>query len=192
MSTPTGNEITRVLADLHGRDDETVLGGLIPLVYDELRFLASAQLHQERPDHTLQPTALVHEAYLRMLGGQSIPWANRSHFFRAAAEAMRRILIEHARKRGRVKRGGGRPRLPMNVLDLAAEQDSTEILALDEAIRRLEEQDARMSQVVRLRFFAGLSVEDTAMALEVSERTVKREWTFARAWLYRALCADQA
>ncbi len=122
-----------------------------------------------------------------MLGGQDLPWNDRAHFFRAAAEAMRRILIEHARKRGRIKRGGNQVRVRISGVHLGTEQDPDEILALDEAIRRLEQQDPRIADLVRLRFFAGLSVEETAKALEVSERTVKREWSFARAWLYNAL-----
>jgi RNA polymerase sigma factor (TIGR02999 family) len=183
----TQDEITQILAGLRATDRKTALGRLLPLVYDELRALARAHLRNERPDHTLQATALVHEVYLRLLGGQHPPWKDRAHFFRAAAEAMRRILIEHARKRGRVKRGGDRIRVRISGVHLGSEQDPDEILALDEAIRRLEEQDPRIGDVVRLRFFAGLSVEETARALEVSERTVKREWSFARAWLYNAL-----
>jgi len=136
---------------------------------------------------TLQATALVHEAYLRLLGGTQPPWNDRQHFFRAAAEAMRRILIEHARKRGRVKRGGKRVRVELTGVDLASDQDLDQILALDDAFRRLEQQDPEAADVVRLRCFAGLSVEETAQATGHSERTVKREWAFARAWLYDAL-----
>ena len=187
MTKPTQGEITQILADLRGTDRKTALGRLLPLVYGELRALARVHLRHERPDHTLQPTALVHEAYLRLLGGQDPPWNDRAHFFRAAAEAMRRILIEHARKRGRIKRGGDRVRVRISGVHLGIEQDPDELLALDEAIRRLEEQDPRIADLVRLRFFAGLSVEETAKVLEVSARTVKREWSFARAWLYNAL-----
>ncbi len=187
MTKPTQGEITQILAGLPGTGRQAALGRLLPLVYDELRALARAHLRHERPDHTLQATALVHEAYLRLLGGQDLPWNDRAHFFRAAAEAMRRILIEHARKRGRIKRGGNQVRVRISGVHLGTEQDPDEILALDEAIRRLEEQDPRIADLVRLRFFAGLSVEETAKALEVSERTVKREWSFARAWLYNAL-----
>lgn len=187
MTSPTKGDITRILTDLRGTDRKTALNRLLPLVYGELRALARAHLRHERPDHTLQPTALVHEVYLRMLGGQRPPWSDRGHFFRAAAEAMRRILIEYARKRGRIKRGGDRVRVPLRGVHLGTLQNLDEILALDEVIRRLEEQDPRMADVVRLRFFAGLSVEETAKALELSERTVKREWSFARAWLYNAL-----
>jgi RNA polymerase sigma factor (TIGR02999 family) len=181
------SEFTRVLAEVREKDRKTAVGRLFPLVYRELRGLARAQLRHERPDHTLQTTALVHEAYLRMLGGQSPPWIDRGNFFRVAAEAMRRILIEHARKHRRIKRGGGRVRLSLNGLKLGVSEDLDTVLALDEALGRLDTQDPRVADVVRLRFFAGLSVEATAKALDVSQRTVKREWSFARAWLYDAL-----
>ena len=182
------SEVTRILADMRESSRQEVMERLVPVVYDELRALARAQLRQERPEHSLQATALVHEAYLRLLGGTR-PWNDRKHFFRAAAEAMRRILIEHARKRGRVKRGGTRVRVELRSVDLATDHDVDEIVALDDAFRRLEEQDGRAADVVRLRLFAGLSVEETAKALELSERTVKREWAFARAWLYQTLTA---
>ena len=149
-------------------------------------------MNDERGEHTLQATALVHEAYLRLIGDAPVPWANRAHFFAAAAEAMRRILVEHARARQRVKRGGGpatTPRRPPNgVLDLADESaDPDEILMLDEAIRRLEQEDPEAARVVRLRFFAGLSVDETAEALGVSPSSVDREWAYARARLHRLL-----
>ena len=187
MTNSIEGEISRILADVRGEDRKTAVARLFPLVYRELRMLARAQLLHERPDHTLQATALVHEAYLRMLGGENPPWNDRAHFFRAAAEAMRRILVDHGRKRRRVKRGGGRMRVSLSGLNLGVAEDLDEILALDEALRRLDKQDSRVADVVRLRCFAGLSVEETAKALEVSERTVKREWSFARAWLYDAL-----
>lgn len=180
-------EITEILASMRGQSRQAVADRLLPVLYDELRALARAQLRHERPDHTLQPTALVHEAYLRLLGGGQPPWNDRQHFFRAAAEAMRRILIEHARKRSRVKRGGKQIRVELSGVDLAGDQDLDQLLALDDAFRRLEEQDPQAADVVRLRFYAGLSVEETAQAAGLSERTVKREWAFARAWLYDAL-----
>lgn len=182
-----GDSITKILADLHGADRAEALDRLFPIVYDELRAIARAQLHHERADHSLQATALVHEVYLRLLGGEHPPWNSRRHFFHAAGEAMRRILIEHARKRGRLKRGGKRVRVELTDANLAANHDPSDVLAFDEAFRRLEEQDPRAAEVVRLRFFAGLSVEETAAALELSPRTVKREWTVARAFLYSAL-----
>ncbi len=133
------NDVTQILADMGGESRKDVMERLVPVVYDELRALARAQLRHERPDHSLQATALVHEAYLRLLGGNQPPWNDRSHFFRAAAEAMRRILVEHARKRGRIKRGGKRVRVELSSVDLASEQDLDEILALDDAFQRLEE-----------------------------------------------------
>jgi RNA polymerase sigma factor (TIGR02999 family) len=187
LTAPHDGEITRVLAQLRGASREEALDRLVPLLYAELRAMAQAHLRHERPDHTLQATALVHEAYLRLLGGEHPPWNDRAHFFHAAAEAMRRILIEHARSRGRVKRGGKRERVPLSSVNLATEQDPAEILALDGAIRRLQEHDPTAAEVVRLRFFAGLSVEETAQVLDMSARTVKREWAFARAWLYGQL-----
>ena len=162
-------------------------GALLEQVYTQLRAVAQMRLAGERTGHSLQATELVHEAYLRLLGGTGIEWAGRAHFFHAAAEAMRRILIEHARKRGRVKRGGEMRRVPLSVLDLTEDHDPEEVIALDEAVGRLEAEDARVAEVVRLRFFAGLSVEATAAVLGTSERTVKREWQFARAWLFREM-----
>ena len=186
MNKPSQNQMTRLLAEAT-RGEKQAAGQLLPLVYSELRNLAERRMAHERMGHTLQATDLVHEVYVRLVGDQDPSWANRAHFFSAAADAMRRILIDHARKRGRIKRGGGRRRVTISVADLAESQDSGEILNLDEAIRRLEEWDGEMGQVVRLRFFAGLSVEETAQALGISTATVKREWTVARAWLYREL-----
>ena len=174
---------------------------LLTLLYDELRALAQARMAKENVGHTLQATALVHEAYLRLAGSGStgdreVRFANRAHFFHAAAEAMRRILIEHARKRGAAKRGGGgdgegtAKRVPLNVLDLAQTPDSDQILAFDEAIERLAIEMPQAASVVRLRFYAGVSVDETAEALGVSPRTVDREWTYARAWLFRFLEGD--
>ena len=184
---PRESDVTRVLAELRGPNRQEALDRLISLAYSELRVLAQAHLRYERPDHTLEVSALVHEAYLRLLGGDYPTWNDRQHFFRAAAEAMRRILIEHARSRVRAKRGGKQVRVPLSGISLAADQDPTELLALDEAIRRLREQDPTAAEIVTLRFFGGLSVEETAQTLEMSERTVKREWAVARAWLYDAL-----
>lgn len=188
----SADQVTELLAQLRDEDSAVVLEKLWPIVYDELRLIAGEQMRHERPDHTLQPTELVHEAYVRLLGRRQVSWTDQRHFFRAASQAMRRILIEHGRRRGRLKRGGGRQRLCVNVLDLATMEDPSEILAVDDAIRRLERQDARMGQIVNLRFYAGLCIEDTAKMLNVSARTVRREWTLARAWLHRALTADES
>ena len=183
---PFAHEVTRLLAEA-GSGQAQAANGLLPLVYEELRKLAAHRMSNERADHTLQATALVHEAYVRLVGDQDVQWANRDHFFAAAAEAMRRILIEHARAKQGPQRGGDRRKMPMDVLDLAIADDPEQIVALDEAICRLEEQDADAARVVRLRFYAGLSVEETAAAMNISDRTVKREWAFARAFLFRKL-----
>jgi RNA polymerase sigma factor (TIGR02999 family) len=179
-----------LLQDVAG-GHEGAQDALLEQVYAQLRAIAQNFINQERPGHTLQATALVHEAYLRLLGQEEasneIEWRNRRHFYHAAAEAMRRILIEHARRRGAEKRGGGWQRTLLNVCDLAATDDSAGILAMNDAIMRLEETDATAAEIVRLRFFAGLSVEQTAAALNMSDRTVRREWTYARAKLFHLL-----
>lgn len=184
------SEITRLLQS-SGDGSEDTIRRLLPLVYEELLRIARSRMLGERAGHTLQATALVSEAFLRLVGpgGAQIEWNNRAHFFHAAAEAMRRILIEHARSRGRIKRGRGRGRLALDEIDTAMTPGDCEdeIVALDAAICRLEAQDARAGLIVRLRYFAGLSVEDTAAALSLSPRTVKREWQFARAWLFEQL-----
>jgi RNA polymerase sigma factor (TIGR02999 family) len=179
--------VTRGFPDLRGLTHEEAVDRLIPLVYEELRIMAETHLRHERPDHSLQATALVHETYLRLLGDSYPNWPDRRHFFHAAGEAMRRLLIEHARKRARVKRGGHQIRVSLSTVNLAVEQDPEELLALDDAIRRLRGVDPSAAEVVTLRFFAGLSVAETAATLDVSESTVKRQWAFARAWLFNAL-----
>ena len=156
-------------------------------VYDELRRMAHAQMAQERPDHSLQTTALVHEAYLRLYGQRPIGAADRHQFFAAAAEAMRRILIEHARARGRQKRGGGVKRISLDDVQWLAEENLDQTLTFDEAICRLEQEAPDDAQVVRLRFYAGLSIYETADVLGVSPATIDRRWRFARAWLWRHL-----
>ncbi len=160
---------------------------LLSLVYEQLRAVAQRAMADERPDHTLQATALVHEAFLRLVGDREIPWTGKAHFYVAAAEAMRRILLDHAKARRRIKRGGGRSPLALtDVADLAA-RDSRELLMFDEAFRRLEDESPEAAAIVRLRFFAGLGVEHTAEALGISTSTVDRRWAFARAWLFRQL-----
>jgi RNA polymerase sigma factor (TIGR02999 family) len=182
--------VTRLLAGVRAGDARAA-SELFPLVYAELRDLARRRMAGERAGHTLQATALVHEAYLKLLGGSAPPWQDRRQFFFAAAEAMRQILIDHARARSGLKRGGGRKRVPLGVVDLAADDNATEILALDEAVCRLEKDSPDVAAVVRLRFYAGLSVGETAEALGISPRTVKREWTYARARLFRELGYDR-
>lgn len=182
--------MTQLLAAAAGGDARSA-DELLPLVYEQLRAMAAQRMAGERRDHTLQATALVHEAYARLVGAGERDWDGRGHFFAAAGEAMRRILVEHARARGRLKRGGERGRIPLDVLDLAHAEDSREILILDEAFRRMEEQAPEMADVVRLRFFAGLNVEQTAEALAISTATVKRRWTWARTWLFREMGRPQ-
>lgn len=170
-----------------GRGDNGAAERLFPLIYDQLRALARNHMRHEGLGHTLQATALVHEAYMKLVGSNQLSWSTRAGFFQASARAMRRILIDHARSRGRVKRGGDRRREPLDAIDLAESSDPEEVEALDAAVNRLAQNDSRAADIVQLRFYAGLSVEDTAAALNLSERTVKREWAFARAWLYQEL-----
>lgn len=184
----SAGDLTRLLQEAAG-GESAAAERLLPLIYEQLRAIANRRMSSERADHTLQATALVHEAYLRLMGNARIEWASRAHFFHAAAEAMRRILIEHARHRARLKRGGSRSRRPIERVDLAVDHDPDEILALDAAICRLEERDPRAARIVRLRFFAGLSVEETAEALDLAPRTIKRDWAAARAWLFREMQA---
>ena len=179
--------MTRLLRQAQG-GDAAATGELFSLVYEQLKQLAAQRMSGERTGHTLQSTALVHEVYLRLLENDRVRWSGRGHFFFAAAEAMRRILVDHARVRSGQKRGGGRKRVPLaNVLEMASQEDSAQILALDEALFRLEKVSADVAAIVRLRFYAGLSVNETAEALGISPRTVKREWTYARAFLAREL-----
>ena len=162
---------------------------LLPIVYAQLHKLAQQRMAQEKPGHSLQATALVHEAFLRIVGDREDGWASRAQFFAAAAEALRRILIEHARAHARVVHGGGRQRVTLSGIDLAATEDLGQVLAVDEAFQRLQLADPRAADVVRLRFYAGLSEAETAAALNLSDRTVRREWVYARAWLFDAVQA---
>ena len=157
------------------------------LVYAELRRIAGAQMNRQAAAGTLQPTALVHEAYIRLIKSPGVTWSNRAHFFGAAAEAMRQILIERARARGAVKRGGGRTRQALESIDLAIDAPPEELLDLDEALQRLEEVHAQTALMVKLRFYAGLSLNEIADVMDVSPSTVDRYWAFARAWLYNCL-----
>ncbi len=185
MTEPPPTQVTRILLDL-GEGDPHAAAKLLPLVYEELRTLAHGRMSQEPPGLTLQPTALVHEAYLRLVGDGSVHWNSRGHFFGAAAEAMRRILVERARKAQRIRHGGGRQRIELADVDVASPSDclvDDEILALDEALRKFEAEDPQRSSVAKLRYFAGLSMEQTADLLGISRATVARHWTFARAWL---------
>ncbi|MHB1425710.1 MAG: ECF-type sigma factor [Gemmataceae bacterium] len=182
------NDLSRLLSALPA-DDPHAAAQLLPLVYEELRRLAAQKLAQEKSGQTLTPTALVHEAYLRLVGANDErAFANSKHFFRAAAEAMQRILVDNARRKKRRKHGGGRQRLALEAVDAPDRYDDEErILAVNEALQRLAEEDACVVEVVRLRWFAGLSIEKTAEVLGVSVRTVNRHWAYARAWLYQQL-----
>ena len=192
---PDADEVTRAILMSEEESPAQKVEQLLPVVYQQLRAAAQQALANERPDHTLEATGLVHEAYLRLVGDRAVPWANRAHFYVAAAEAMRRVLIDHARARGRVKRGGDRRRADFDDLsgveDLLS-TDSASILALDDAIRRLEGVEPEAVEVLRLRFFAGLTVSQTAAALEISPRQVDRLWAYARAWLFRELDREAA
>jgi RNA polymerase sigma factor (TIGR02999 family) len=181
------NDVTRILSNLaHG--DPHAAAQLLPLVYEELRRLAAQRLAGEAPGQTLQPTALVHEAYLKLVGPDpGRAWNDRAHFFAAAAEAMRRILIDQARQKRRQKRGGGRQRVPFVEAEAVAETPADDLLALDEALSQLASVDPTKAELVKLRYFAGLSEEEAAAALGLSRATASRYWTFARAWLIQAL-----
>lgn len=163
------------------------IGALLAAAFDELRVIAKNRLRNERIDHTLQPTALVNEVYLRLFAGADVRYENRAHFFSAAAETMRHILLEHARNRGRLKRGGGRKRVPLSLIDVVSESDRDDIQAVDDALARLETRDPGLAKIVKLRFFAGLTNQEIAEALGSSERTIRREWKLAQAWLTREL-----
>ncbi len=188
---PDGDEVDRLLARAAG-GDERALADLLPLVYAELRRIAERYMRRERPGQTIQATALVHEAYLRLLKDRARNWRTRARFVGIAANAMRQILVERARARHADKRGGGRDRLTLDEARLAAPAGAADIEAIDEALSRLARLDARQARVVELRFFGGLTVEEAAAVLEISPATLKRDWTLARAWLRRELEAGGA
>jgi RNA polymerase sigma factor (TIGR02999 family) len=167
--------------------DERALDRLTPLVYEELRHQAARFLRRERPGHTLQTTALIHEAYLRLIDANDVQWQSRAHFFAIAANLMRRVLVDHARRRDAEKRGGSHIRLTLDEGLAVAKETDVDLLAIDEALTRLATIDPQQARVVELRFFSGLSVEETAVALGVSPKTVKRDWSVARAWLRREI-----
>jgi RNA polymerase sigma factor (TIGR02999 family) len=194
MDSLSQQEITRLLADWGGGDAQA-LERLTPLVYAELRRIARRQMRDERAGHTLQATALVNEAFIRLAGGDGPAWQGRSHFYAVCAQVMRHVLIDHARAHARDKRGGGAPHVELDEAAFVAGAgragaDASRLLALDEALRGLEEVDAQKARVVELRYFAGLSIEEAAEVLGVSPTTVRREWRRAKAWLYRALAGE--
>jgi RNA polymerase sigma factor (TIGR02999 family) len=175
-----------------GQGDAGAEAELLALVYAELRGMADAELRGERVDHTLQATALVHEAWLRLVDGSATDWTGRAHFYGAAARAMRQVLVDHARARGAAKRGGGRARTPLDESLALYESRALDVLALDEALQRLAAADARAARIVELRFFGGLEIAEIAAALDVSVPTVERSWRMARAWLRAELDPDEA
>jgi RNA polymerase sigma-70 factor (ECF subfamily) len=188
---PSAHEVTRLLR-AWGGGDEAALARLAPLVEAELHKLAGAYLRRERPGHTLQATALVNEAYLRLIDDSAVEWQNRAHFYGIAAQLMRRILVDHARRRRKLKRGGNPERVSLTEVDRrVAEEPSADIVALDEALSSLSQFDARKSQIVELKFFGGMQEEAIAEVLKISLRTVQREWNLARAWLYNELAISQ-
>ncbi|HJP95594.1 MAG TPA: sigma-70 family RNA polymerase sigma factor [Pyrinomonadaceae bacterium] len=186
MKNPPPHQITELLAEWSG-GNQTALDELYPLVYDELHRLARRYMSRERKGHTLQTTALINEAYVRLVDQRNVHWSNRSHFFAISAQIMRRILIDHARRHAYVKRGGGAQQVSLEEAATITPQQSSELIRLDEALKSLAEMDSRRSRVVELRYFGGLSNEEIAGVLNISENTVTRDWNMARAWLYQQL-----
>lgn len=185
MSFEQQKDVTILLNSI-SEGDQDAPDRLLPLVYEDLRRLARAYFANEKTEHTLQPTALVHEAYIRLVNWENVSWQNRAHFFAVAAEVMRKILIDHSRRKNAQKRDGGQKILLDDVISFAKEEE-LDLLKLDEALQALEKLDQRQAKIVELRFFGGLSIEETAYILKISETTVKREWTFAKAWFQREL-----
>jgi len=184
--TRSRTDVTDLLIEW-GKGDQEALNQLMPLVYDELHRLASRHLRHERPGHTLQTTALVHEAYLKLVDQKNMTWQNRVQFFAASAQVMRHILVDHARSRRALKRGGENLRLSLDEAKVSSEEKNADLLSLNEALNSLAAIDPQQSRVVELRVFGGLTVEETAEALRISPRTVKREWSMAKAWLHRQI-----
>jgi RNA polymerase sigma factor (TIGR02999 family) len=185
MTSPS-HDVSRLLA-AWGAGDEAARHQLMPLVYDELRRLAHRYMNRERPGHTLQTSALVHEAFLKLVDQRDTHWQNRAHFFAIAAQSMRRILVDYARSRQYKKRGGDVPRVDLDEAMIVSRERAAEVIALDDALKGLAEFDERKSQIVELRFFAGLSIDETAVVLNVSPATVMRDWTLAKAWLKKEI-----
>ena len=189
MSSP--GEVTRLLAEIKSGNRQAE-ADLIPLVYDELRRLAHHYMQSERPDHTLQATAVVHEAYLRLVKQRNVTWESKAHFFAVAASLMRRILCDYARRHSRRKRGGDQEAVPLDEAPVFSQEKSEEMIDVDRALTRLAEVDPRQGQIVELLFFAGFTVEETAEVLDISPRTVKRDWSVARVWLHREIAKGKS
>ncbi len=190
MSIQPPTQVTQLLQQWQEGSNEA-LEALMPLVYQELKRLAGSYLRRERPDHTLQSAALVNEAYLRLVDQNQTRWQNKAHFYGIAAQMMRRVLADHARGHNAAKRGAGMPELELNEAMAQAQSKSVDLLDLEEALQKLEKLDAQQGKIVELRFFSGLSIEDTANVLGISPATVKRDWAAARAWLFREVAARQ-
>ena len=186
---PSKKEVTQLLI-AYGQGDEQAMEQLLPAVYSELHRIAQRQMRHERADHTLNATALVHEAYLKLADQNQISWQNRAHFYAISSRVMRQVLISYARKHNAEKRGGGTPNTLLEGKEIALNERADELIALDEALTRLSSFDERLAQVVEYRFFGGLTIEETASVLEVSTMTVKRDWNKAKAWLFRELRAS--
>jgi RNA polymerase sigma factor (TIGR02999 family) len=187
--TQEAENITALLVG-YGRGDKDALDKLMPIVYDELRGQAARYLRREQAGHTLQTTALIHEAYVRLVDQRNVQWQNRAHFFGIAAQMMRRILVDHARTKKRAKRGGSDVKVSLTDATVAVKGQDLDVVALDEALTRLTAIDEQQSRVVELRFFSGLTVEETAEVMEISPATVKRDWSMAKAWLHRELSGE--
>ena len=183
-------DVTQMLIS-YGNGDRAVLDALLPVVYDELRIIARGYLKKERPDHTLQPTGLVHEAYLRLINQQRVDWRNRAQFFGLAASMMRRILVNHAESKGAQKRGGGNNRVSLDDVAVVFDEQPLDLLALNEALEQLAAIDKLKSQIVELKFFGGLTIDEIAEVTKISTASVEREWAFARGWLFNLLTEKQ-
>src|SRR5665213_64121 len=184
------SDVTRILQSIESGDPKAA-GELLPLVYEELRKLAAARMANEPPNQTLQPTALVHEAWLRLTGNENVKWDGRAHFFGAAAEAMRRILIDHARRKKALRRGSNPQRLDIEEVEIAAPAKEQELLDMDEALEKFAALDKQKAELVTLRYFVGVTLDESAQILGISTPTAKRWWAYARAWLYRQIQTDR-
>ena len=191
MSKHPTEEITQLLL-AWGKGDEGAFDRLMPLVYDEMRKIARRYMSRQRPDHTLQATALVNEAYLRLIDSSKVQWQNRAHFYAISAQLMRRILVDFARARTNQKRGGGAQKVVLDEALTITSEPGADLIALDDALNELAKLDRRQSQIVELRYFGGLSEDETAEILDISARTVRRDWSLARAWLYRQLNQEES
>ncbi len=186
MYSAEQGDFTRLIQE-YSNGNNLVLNQILPLIYEELKNISSRYLHAEYRNHTFQTTELVHEAYLKLIGDQNISWENKGHFFGIAAQSMRQILVDHARKRNAIKRGSGKANLSLDEDLVISEEVDNQVLSLDEALKKLETIDERSSKIVELRYFSGLTIEETAKVLNISDSTVKRNWNFAKAWLYREM-----